>query len=99
MAEPRYPLFDRPPQPPVAILDPSVPDDEIPRLSAQHVAIADALREGPKTNLELGMIAQRFGARLMELKRAGFLWKRSSAGRGIHRYEMVRDFLKPKERL
>jgi hypothetical protein len=47
---------------------------DAPRLSAQHHAILDRLKEGPVTNVELGEICQRFGARLQELKRAGFPW-------------------------
>ncbi len=84
------PLFDRPA---VAFADPSLSEAEKVRLSPQHLTIAARLREGPATNLELGMISQRFGARLHELKRAGFLWARSCVKAGVYRYEMVRDFL------
>lgn len=72
--------------------DPSLPEGEKPRLSPQHLTIAARLREGPATNLELGAICQRFGARLWELKRAGFLWSRSTVKAGVYRYELVRDF-------
>lgn len=92
MVETAYPLFDRP-RPPVPTRDPSLPEDEAPRLTTQAHAIAERLRRGPATNLDLGMISQRFGARLHDLKRAGFLWRRRPIARGVHRYEMVRDFL------
>lgn len=84
------PLFDRPT--PRVELNSTVVEEDRPRLSAQHLAIADALRDGPKTNRELSMIALRFGARLHELKKAGFLWKKTGAC-GWFLYEMVRDFL------
>lgn len=84
------PLFDRPA---VAFADPSLSEAEKLRMSPQHLKIVDRLREGPATNLELGMISQRFGARLHELKKAGFLWSRSTVKAGVYRYEMVRDFL------
>ena len=90
MPETATPLFDRPA---VKTLDPSVPDDEKPRLSVQCHAIADRLRKGPATNLDLIMISHRFGARLHELKRAGFLWKRTPKGQGVHQYQLIRDFL------
>lgn len=86
-----YPLFDR--RPAVPTRDPSLPEDEVPRLTTQAHAIADRLRSGPATNLDLGMISQRFGARLYDLRKAGFLWKRARLAKGVHRYEMVRDFL------
>ncbi len=70
-------------------LNSSVPDEEAPRLSLQHEAILDALREGPKTNLQLGMIAQRFGGRLHELKRAGHPWTKRCLRPGIYEYRLV----------
>lgn len=85
------PLFDRPR--PHVELNPTVAEEDEPRLSAQCHAIADALREGPKTNLQLIMLSHRFGARLHELKRAGFLWTKTGKGQGIYLYEMIRDFL------
>jgi hypothetical protein len=85
------PLFDRPAAVPFA--DPSLSEAEKLRMSPQHHAIVARLREGPATNLELGMISQRFGARLHELKKAGFLWSKATVKPGVYRYEMVRDFL------
>lgn len=90
------PLFDRPLMPHVE-LNSTVIEEDVPRLSAQHHAIADALRDGPKTNLQLSMIAMRFGARLMELRRARLVVKteRIKGSGGIARYSLIRDFLNP----
>lgn len=85
------PLFDHP-QPHVE-LNSTVAEEDKPRLSVQCHAIADRLRKGPATNLELIMISHRFGARLHELKLAGFLWKKTGKGQGVYLYEMIRDFL------
>ena len=89
------PLFDRPAS--VPFRDPSLSDAEKVRLTPQALKIAAVLREGPATNLELGMISQRFGARLHDLKRAGFHWSKTTVKAGVYRYEMVRDFL-PEQR-
>lgn len=70
----------------------TVAEIDKPRLSAQHQAIAARLRQGAATNLDLTEIALRYGARLHELKRAGFLWKKTSQGQGVFLYEMIRDF-------
>lgn len=78
---------------PAVTLNPTVADEDAPRLSAQCHAIAARLREGPATNLDLIGASHRFGARLHELKRAGFLWSRRPLGKGVHEYRMIRDFL------
>lgn len=85
------PLFDHPR--PHVELNSTVVEDDKPRLSLQCHAVADRLRQGPATNLQLIMIAHRFGARLLELKQAGFLWSRKPLGQGVHEYRLVRDFL------
>jgi hypothetical protein len=56
------------------VADPSVRDEEKPRLHAQAVAIMAAFRSAPGhrlTNGELSAIARRFGARLHEIRKAG----------------------------
>ena len=45
---------------------------EEPRLSRQSQAILDRLRERPASNADLMLIAQRFGARVHDLRAAGF---------------------------
>lgn len=77
----------------IRVLDPSLPADDAGRVGTFRRRIADRLREGPATNLELSAICNRYGARLLELKRAGFLWKLERVGPGVNRYTMVRDFL------
>jgi hypothetical protein len=77
----------------IPFADPTLAEAEKLRMSPQHQTIVARLKEGPATNLELGMICQRFGARLHELKRAGFLWSKKAVRHGLYRYEMVRDFL------
>ncbi len=91
------PLFDHPA--PHVELNSTVAEEDKPRLSAQHHAIADALRDGPKTNLQLSMIALRFGARLQELRKAGLGVKteRIKGSNGVVRYTLIRDFLQPGE--
>lgn len=52
--------------------DPKVRDTaEEPRLSRQCRAILDRLKAGPATNADLVTIAQRFGARIHDLRAAG----------------------------
>lgn len=85
------PLFDsRPAQPaPAAPLNSTVDEADVPRLSAQHHAILGRLTEGPATNLELGLICQRFGARLHELKRAGRPWVKRMIKAGVYEYRLI----------
>jgi hypothetical protein len=52
--------------------NPTVPDAAKPRLNNQHRSILARLSQGPATNSELVLIAQRFGARIAELRSAGF---------------------------
>jgi hypothetical protein len=59
--------------PPVVPQDPRVRGTvEEPRLSKQSQAILDRLRQRPASNSELMLIAQRFGARVHDLRAAGF---------------------------
>jgi hypothetical protein len=50
----------------------TVPDEARPRLNNQHRSILARLSQGPATNSDLVKIAQRFGARIAELRAAGF---------------------------
>lgn len=72
-------------------LNSSVPEHERVRLSTQHEAILARLRQGPATNLELGLIAQRFTARLHELAKAGHPWRRECVRAGVYRYILIGD--------
>jgi hypothetical protein len=46
--------------------------EEEPRLTRQSLAILARLREGPASNSDLVLIAQRFGARVHDLREAGY---------------------------
>lgn len=46
--------------------------DEQGRLQTQSARILQRLREGPASNQELSAIALRFGARLHDLRKAGY---------------------------
>lgn len=43
------------------------------RLTRQATRVLELLREGPKTNMELVPITMRFGARIFEMRRRGFV--------------------------
>lgn len=70
-------------------LNSTVEDQDKPRLRKQHDAILDRLREGPATNIELGRIAQRFSARLEEMKRAGYEWGKRKIKPGVNEYFLI----------
>ena len=52
--------------------DPNLWDIDIPRLSRQSEEVLSALRTGAKTNMELAAISHRFGARICDLRKAGY---------------------------
>jgi hypothetical protein len=68
----------------------SVPPEAQERLNRQCTLILECLRKGPATNIELVHIAQRFGARLHDLKRAGYEWEKRciSAEDGVYEYRL-----------
>jgi hypothetical protein len=73
-------------------LNSTAPDAAKPRFTRQHQAILDRLEQGPATNTELVQIAQRFGARVKELRDAGYVIKQEavSHARGVHRYWLTK---------
>lgn len=75
------------------IADPRVDPTQYERLGRQQRAILDRLRQGPATNTELVQIAQRFGARVKELRDAG--WEIGTdvhiPGSGVVTYRLLRD--------
>lgn len=77
--------------------DPRIVREARPRLHLQSIAILARLKEGPATNGELGKLAQRFGARVMELRDAGHVIHQEyvSQSRGVYRYELLEQ---PRER-
>lgn len=64
---------------------------DAPRLSEQARRVLDRLRRGPATNAELAGIANRFGARLYDLRRSGFTITTSEAkdGSGLVWYRLT----------
>ena len=52
--------------------DPNLWDIDIPRLSHHSTLVLSALRTGPKSNMELAAISHRFGARICDLRKAGY---------------------------
>ncbi len=52
--------------------DPNVPEAAKPRLSRQSVEILKRLLEGPATNQDLTKVSHRFGARIYDLRKAGY---------------------------
>ena len=79
-------LFENPPK--VEIADPTVPETAKPRLGRQQAAILAALKQGPKTNIELVPIALRYSARIHELRKAGYRIDREDVDdeNGVYRY-------------
>jgi hypothetical protein len=69
-------------------VSPGVPAQDKARTSAQRQAILNRLRQGTATNMELVTISHRFGARLKELRDAGYPIATISLGGGLFRYEL-----------
>lgn len=74
-------------------LNTTVPEKAAPRLCAQHHRILERLRQGPVRNTELVLLAQRFGARLKELRDAGYRIERNSVDeqRGVFEYRLAEN--------
>lgn len=68
----------------------TVPEEAKPRLGLQHQAIIERLQKGPVTNYELLQYAQRFGARIHELRKAGYNIIKTYADdtRGVYVYSL-----------
>lgn len=77
-------LFNQPPGP----VDPNVDDRDKPRLSKQCAMILEALRHAEQTNWELMMIATRYGARIHDLRRAGYDIRVQLRGGGTFVYSL-----------
>src|SRR5262245_44410029 len=88
-------LFDRLDEP-IPFRDPSLLDDEKPRLSQHHESILCRLREGPATGPELQAVSgNRYGARLHEIARAGYSWEKKRIKLGVWLYWLLEN--PPKE--
>lgn len=69
-------------------LNSTVSPEAAPRLSRQHHAILERLRQGPVRNTELTEIALRYSARIGELRNAGYDIRKQaiSEERGVFEY-------------
>ena len=65
-------LFDPQIQLKIEPVDTHLTPEEKPRLTKQCIKILERLRRGEATNKELVEIATRFGARVLDLRRAGY---------------------------
>lgn len=74
--------------------NPTLPQLAVDRCTGQKRAILERLTRGPVTNTELIQIAQRFGARIQELRELvgqyGFeiVTESVSEARGVYRYQL-----------
>jgi hypothetical protein len=73
--------------------NPTVPDEAKPRLNNQHRSILARLSRGPATNRELNQIAQRFNARICEIRAAGVRVDKRlvDARKGVYEYRLVAE--------
>jgi len=78
---------------PIPVSDPHVAARDRPRLSAQCVKVLDRLRRGRATNVELVGICLRAGARIYDLRKAGYEITTSQAkdGTGLVWYRLVKE--------
>lgn len=87
-------LFDMPPtefdQPRLPFADPRHPEADRVRLAEQCVRVLDALWQRPQTNRELSQIGLRFGARVKEIREAGYEIKVERLGGGLFLYTLVK---------
>lgn len=63
--------------------------DEAVLHANQRAKILAALQGGPKTNIELGEICQRFGARIRELRQVGWPIETKKFSIAVARYSLV----------
>ena len=86
-------LFATGPRGQIAPRDWGVSSAERPRLSRQCWAILERLRQGPATNAELAEISIKYGARISDIRHAGYVIKLIEydriTGRGL--YELAKD--------
>lgn len=81
--------FDKPIEP----VDTHLSKAEKPRLSRQSRQILERLSKGPAINTELMEIAQRFGARIHDIRKAGYrveiIWRDNE--KGLVCYELKKE--------
>jgi hypothetical protein len=62
---------------------------ELARHDGSRERVLARLQQGEATNLELAAICLRFGARILELRRAGYPITAEPAGRGVWLYRLT----------
>ena len=62
---------------------------ELARLDGSRERVLARLQQGEATNIELATICLRFGARILELRRAGYPITSEQAGRGVWLYRLT----------
>lgn len=71
--------------------DPMIdPADKVRVTKAAH-RILEMLREGPKTNVEMATVTPRYGARIHDLRKAGYqiVKARVPGGHGVFQYRLI----------
>ena len=73
-------------------VDPNVRSVDVKRLSKSNRRLLDALRDGPKTNVELEPICgQRVSARVHDLRDHGYKIKAKALKGGVWVYELENE--------
>lgn len=73
----------------IAPSDPSVNDEDKPRLTGQNNAILMALKSGPQTNIELAAIALKYTSRISDLRAAGHRITNERGVNGVTTYTLA----------
>jgi len=66
-------------------------DSDHKKLSRQQQAIVFALKDGPKTNVELNEICFRYGARIWDLRQIGYGITHSYIEPGLYLYTLISE--------
>ncbi len=77
------------PRPAIEPCDPNVEDEERPRLAAKCSDVLERLQQGPATGRQLEKICNRYGARLHDLKNAGYPWEKKKIDIGLWLYWLI----------
>lgn len=80
---------------PIRPVDTHLVRAEKPRLTGQNATVLARLMQGPASNFELMQIASRFGARLHDIKHAGYAWsiieREHDSGRVVYALDEVQS--------
>lgn len=84
----QWELFDGPMELPIEPCDPGVRPGDRPRLSRQCEEILDALRGGPKLNVELAAISLKYSGRISDCRAAGYVIVAEHMDGGLWKYTL-----------